>query len=78
MKKTNRQILVIDDDAVTRKLICHNLEKEGYTVYDANSSNEGLAQIKKHNIDGFVSLKVMNFPTQIKHQLHPNQTQNSF
>lgn len=51
MKKTNRQILVIDDDSVTRKLISHNLEKEGYTVFDADSSKNGLTLIKKHNID---------------------------
>ena len=47
----NRQKLVIDDDAVTRKLICHNLEKEGYTVFDADSSKNGLKIIKKENID---------------------------
>jgi len=49
--KNNKQILVIDDDAVTRKLICHNLGKEGYTVYDADSSKAGLKALKQHNID---------------------------
>ncbi|MBK7127989.1 MAG: response regulator transcription factor [Crocinitomicaceae bacterium] len=51
-------ILIIDDEPDIRTLIRYNLEKEGYTVHDAKSGEEGLLLAKAHQPD-LILLDVM-------------------
>jgi len=39
-------VLVVDDDAVIRQLICVNLELEGYDVHTAEDGEDALAKVR--------------------------------
>lgn len=39
-------MLVVDDDAVIRQLICVNLELEGYDVHTAEDGEDALAKVR--------------------------------
>lgn len=39
-------MLVVDDDAVIRQLICVNLELEGYEVFTAEDGEDALAKVR--------------------------------
>ena len=40
------RVLVVDDDAVIRQLICVNLELEGYEVFTAEDGQDALDRVK--------------------------------
>jgi diguanylate cyclase (GGDEF)-like protein len=40
-------ILVVDDDRVTRQMICQTMNKEGYQVVEASNGEEGLAAYQR-------------------------------
>ena len=40
------RVLVVDDDAVIRQLICVNLELEGYEVFTAEDGEDALAKVR--------------------------------
>ena len=41
------RVLVVDDDAVIRQLICVNLELEGYQVFTAEDGADALAKVRE-------------------------------
>ena len=41
------RVLVVDDDAVIRQLICVNLELEGYDVHTAEDGEDALAKVRE-------------------------------
>ncbi|MHC5268792.1 response regulator transcription factor [Enterococcus sp. LJL98] len=45
------QILVVDDEKNTRKLMCAVLKNNGFTAFSAENGYEALAIIEKHKID---------------------------
>jgi diguanylate cyclase (GGDEF)-like protein len=45
----NYQILVVDDSAVSRKLVEHALEESGYSLLFAKSGQEGLDMFRQHS-----------------------------
>lgn len=47
----NSRILVVDDDEVGVAAVSHLLRKQGYTVLEARSGNECLAEAAKHHPD---------------------------
>lgn len=47
MKKSNKKILVIDDELDLLRLLALNLEKEGYRVFQASTGNQGITLAKK-------------------------------
>ncbi len=49
MSKAN--ILVVEDDALQRRLIKENLEQQKYTVFEASSGQEALETISVHPVD---------------------------
>ncbi len=49
------QVLVVDDDEVTRNLLREVLQREGYTVYLADSGETAVGLIKKHKFPIIVS-----------------------
>jgi CheY-like chemotaxis protein len=46
VRVAGERILVVDDDAVIRQLICVNLELEGFEVHTAEDGEDALAKIK--------------------------------
>ena len=46
-----RRILVVDDSAATREILCRNLEAEGYTVTTAGSVADALKALEAGNLD---------------------------
>lgn len=46
-----KSVLIVDDEVNILELLKYNLEKEQYTVYTAQSGEEGLALIKGRKID---------------------------
>jgi CheY-like chemotaxis protein len=44
-----REILIIEDDKATQRLLEYTLVKNGYIVYSANSGQEGLQYLEKIN-----------------------------
>ena len=46
-----KRILVVDDEVNILELLKYNLEKENYTVYTAESGEEGLAVLKTKPVD---------------------------
>lgn len=44
-------ILIVEDDANTRKLIRVNLQKRGYTVSEAEDSHQALARFQESSVD---------------------------
>jgi len=69
--RSERQILVVEDDAPTREMVVRLLEREGWSVLSAEDGNEALAQLQQHtpalilldllmpNLDGFGVLREM-------------------
>lgn len=51
MTQSIRQLLVIDDDAVTRQIIVAFLEKSGFLVHEEPSGKSGIEWFKKHKPD---------------------------
>ncbi|MCT4598588.1 MAG: response regulator transcription factor [Vallitalea sp.] len=54
----NKNILVVEDEARMREIICDYLEIDGYTVYQASNGIEALDIFGKNNID-LVLLDIM-------------------
>ena len=44
-------LLVIEDDHLQRKLIKENLEREGFTVHDAESGTQALEVLRQKMVD---------------------------
>ncbi len=53
------RILVIDDDAAVRELICQILEGEGYAVQQAADGNEGLRLFRQNPHDLIITDMIM-------------------
>ncbi len=53
------KIVVAEDDAVTRRIMTHLLEKEGYEVFSASNGKEAWELIKKKNIQLVLSDWIM-------------------
>lgn len=51
-------VLIIDDEADIRMLIRYNLEKEGFTVLDADNGEKGI-ELAKQNVPDLILLDVM-------------------
>lgn len=51
-------VLIIDDEADIRMLIRYNLEKEGFTVWDADNGEKGI-ELARHNPPDLILLDVM-------------------
>ena len=49
--ETAGRILVVDDEPLIVKLLKHNLEKVGYTVYSASNGREGLELLEAEPVD---------------------------
>ncbi|MDN4593447.1 response regulator [Polycladomyces subterraneus] len=45
------QILVVEDDANIRNVICSYLKKEGFVVHEADDGLEALEEMDSHPID---------------------------
>ncbi len=45
----NNQILIVDDDPITRELIKFFLEEKGYSVLEAINGEEALVKLKSNN-----------------------------
>lgn len=43
----DKKILLVDDEQDILEILSYNLEKEGYKVFTANNSNEGIAKAKE-------------------------------
>lgn len=54
----NLKVLLVEDEASIRKFVKINLERNGYTVYEAESGEEGLKILSSNDID-IVILDVM-------------------
>jgi adenylate cyclase len=50
----NRCILVVDDNAITRKLAFEALSSEGYQVIEAESAGWAMEQARSHSVDAFL------------------------
>ncbi len=46
MASKRERILVVDDEAMVRKLLCHKLSREGYQCHEANSAEQALDRLK--------------------------------
>lgn len=46
-----KNILVVDDDAINRKLLTAVLKNKGYNIIEANNGVEALSAIESNNID---------------------------
>lgn len=55
LKKNNRKILIIDDEAYIRRVIELKLKKKGYQVITAKNGAEGLNSFKVHQPDVVVT-----------------------
>ncbi len=49
------KILVIDDEEISRKIICRYLEDSGYETLSASNGNEGLLLVEQQKIDVVVT-----------------------
>ena len=45
MNTEHGSLLVVDDDETNREILCHRLERQGYTVTAAEDGNQALALI---------------------------------
>lgn len=45
------QVLVVDDDAANRQILCHHLRKEGWSVREAENGRVALEQVTRHRPD---------------------------
>ncbi len=50
-----RELLIVDDDEVLRRMLCDLFEEAGYGVRDAPSAEAALAQAREHEIDAVLS-----------------------
>jgi DNA-binding response OmpR family regulator len=48
---TQPSILIVDDDATTRKIVSRVLQREGYAVLVARNSSEAFSSIREHHPD---------------------------
>ncbi len=46
-----KNILVVDDDAINRKLLTAVLKNKGYNIIEANNGVEALSAVESNNID---------------------------
>ncbi|MHB8854757.1 MAG: response regulator [Ignavibacteriaceae bacterium] len=47
----NKSILIVDDDVTIRKIISHHLKNKDYSVFEAESANQGFNQLAQNKID---------------------------
>ncbi len=55
MKNNNISVLVVDDDAIIRSIICEYLTYQNFRCFSACDSSEGLELFKKHKPDVVIS-----------------------
>lgn len=58
MNKSQKSILIIDDDSTIRKLISYNLKKQGFEVFEADGAENGLKQLER-NVPDLVLCDIM-------------------
>ena len=51
MHKENKNILVVDDDSITRKVINFALLKKGYNVFESENSKDAYEVLNVQSID---------------------------
>ncbi|MGE5631981.1 MAG: response regulator transcription factor [Caulobacteraceae bacterium] len=49
-----RNVLIIEDDPITLKILCATIEKHGFSVIKAENGNEALLHLKKHEIHAII------------------------
>lgn len=57
---STKQILIIDDDPVTRKVIKRGLEKNNFRIFESSGADEGYTLLSKEDIDLVLCDVVMN------------------
>jgi DNA-binding response OmpR family regulator len=55
LEKSNRKILVIDDEAPIRRIVALKLQNNGYQVLTATNGEEGLSLIRSEKPDVVIS-----------------------
>ncbi len=63
---TTAHILVVDDEAIVRDLLCHWIERDGYACVQAAESNAAWQLIERHDIQLVVTDIVMPGPSGIE------------
>ncbi len=58
MQKTNKRLLIVDDDKQIRELLCFDIQSSGYIVDSATDGQEGLKKALENNYD-LILLDVM-------------------
>ena len=51
MLPERKQVLIVDDEPNLRKILSHQLSRDGYDVLTAEDGEQGLAQLREHHID---------------------------
>ena len=51
MTEKQERILIIDDEAITRRLIQAKLSREGYHCHEAAGAKQALEELKKNPMD---------------------------
>jgi nitrogen regulation protein NR(I) len=51
MLPERKQVLIVDDEPNLRKILSHQLSRDGYDVLTAEDGEQGLALLKEHHID---------------------------
>jgi CheY-like chemotaxis protein len=63
--KNGRKILIVDDDAITCKVLSLKLKAEGYDVVAVNDGSEAIRAVRQHRPDAI--LMDINFPPDVGH-----------
>ena len=78
-EQTSQQILVVDDDAAVRDVICRVLEKNGYAVLTAADGSAAIQQVTAHGATLALVLLDMALPGltgeqifEVLHKLQPD------
>lgn len=45
------QVLIVDDEAYIRRILCFKLERAGYTTYEASSAETAEGILEDHDVD---------------------------
>lgn len=61
MKDGNGVILLVDDDAKSREMVCSLLQNQGYHTWEADSGEEALDLLRR-DLPDLVLLDVENIP----------------
>src|SRR5580704_3670365 len=51
MLPERKQVLIVDDEPNLRKILSHQLSRDGYDVLTAEDGEQGLALLREHHID---------------------------